>query len=72
MEYSKKTLEYYEKMKNIGDFDENLPNVGTGIVGSPLCGDVMKLQLYFDDNDIIFDAKYKVFGCWGWTGFGLF
>lgn len=63
MEYSKKTLEYYEKMKNIGEFDENLQNVGTGIVGSPLCGDVMKLQLYFDENDVIFDAKYKVFGC---------
>lgn len=63
MEYSKKTLEYYEKMKNIGELDENLPNVGTGIVGSPLCGDVMKLQLYFDENDIINDAKYKVFGC---------
>ena len=63
MEYSKKTLEYYEKMKNIGEFDENLPNVGIGIVGSPLCGDVMKLQLYFNENDVIFDAKYKVFGC---------
>lgn len=63
MEYSKKTLEYYENIKNIGEFDENLPNVGTGIVGSPLCGDVMKLQLFFDGNDVIVDAKYKVFGC---------
>ena len=63
MEYSKKTLEYYENIKNIGEFDENLPNVGTGIVGSPLCGDVMKLQLFFDSNDVIVNAKYKVFGC---------
>ena len=63
MKYSDKTLQYYENMKNIGSLDENLPNVGTGIVGSPLCGDVMKLQLEFDENDIITDAKYKVFGC---------
>lgn len=63
MKYSDKTLQYYENMKNIGSLDENLPNVGTGIVGSPLCGDVMKLQLKFDENDIIVDAKYKVFGC---------
>lgn len=63
MRYSDKTLKYYDNIKNIGDFDENLKNVGTGIVGSPLCGDVMKLQLFFDDKDIIVDAKYKVFGC---------
>ncbi len=63
MQYSDKTMKYYEAMKNIGEFDENLENVGTGIVGSPLCGDVMKLQLFFDENDIIIDAKYKVFGC---------
>jgi nitrogen fixation NifU-like protein len=63
LKYSDKTLAYYEKMKNIGTFDDSLPNVGTGIVGSPLCGDVMKLQLFFDDNDIVADAKYKVFGC---------
>ena len=63
MEYSKKTLKYYENLKNIGGFDEKLDNVGTGIVGSPLCGDVVKLQLVFDENDRILDAKYKVFGC---------
>ena len=63
MKYSEKTLEYYENIKNMGNLDEDLPNVGTGIVGSPLCGDVMKLQLSFDENDKITDAKFKVFGC---------
>ena len=63
MKYSDKTLEYYENIKNMGSLDEDLPNVGTGIVGSPLCGDVMKLQLLFDENDTILDAKFKVFGC---------
>ena len=63
MKYSEKTLEYYDNIKNMGSLDEESPNVGTGIVGSPLCGDVMKLQLFFDDDDIITDAKFKVFGC---------
>jgi len=63
MKYSEKTLEYYENIKNMGSLDEDLPNVGTGIVGSPLCGDVMKLQLSFDEQDKITDAKFKVFGC---------
>ena len=63
MKYSENTLKYYENIKNMGSFDETLPNVGTGIVGSPLCGDVMRLQLFFDENDIITDAKFKVFGC---------
>ena len=63
MKYSEKTLEYYENIKNMGNLDEDLPNVGTGIVGSPLCGDVMKLQLSFDEQDKITDAKFKVFGC---------
>lgn len=61
--YSNNTIKYYENLKNVGGFDENLPNVGTGIVGSPLCGDVMKVQLFFDNNDKILDVKYKVFGC---------
>ena len=47
MKYSEKTLEYYDNIKNMGSLDEESPNVGTGIVGSPLCGDVMKLQLFF-------------------------
>lgn len=63
MKYSEVTLKYYENMKNVGSFDDKLKNVGTGIVGSPLCGDVMKLQLFFNENDVIEDAKYKVFGC---------
>lgn len=60
--YSDKTIKYYENLKHVGVLDENLKNVGTGIVGSPLCGDVMKVQLMFD-NDVITDVKYKVFGC---------
>ena len=52
--YSENTIKYYENLKNVGGFDDNLKNVGTGIVGSPLCGDVMKVQLFFNDNDIIF------------------
>jgi nitrogen fixation NifU-like protein len=63
MLYSEKTLRYYENLKNIGELDDSLRNVGTGVVGSPLCGDVMKLQLFFGENDEILDAKYKVFGC---------
>lgn len=63
MQYSEETLEYYNNLRNVGGFDEHLKSIGTGIVGSPLCGDVMKLQLKFDENDIIRDVKYKVFGC---------
>jgi nitrogen fixation NifU-like protein len=54
---------YYNNLQNIGDLDDNDANVGTGIVGSPLCGDVMKIQLRFDENNRVIDAKYKVFGC---------
>jgi nitrogen fixation NifU-like protein len=63
MKYSPETLKYYNNLRNIGEFTDEDMNVGTGIVGSPLCGDVMKLHLLFDENDIIIDAKYKVFGC---------
>lgn len=63
MKYSEQTLKYYENVKNMGSLNEDDPNVGTGIVGSPLCGDVMKLQLSFNDEDVITDAKFKVFGC---------
>ena len=63
MKYNEKTLQYYNNLQNIGDLDEKEPDIGSGIVGSPLCGDVMKLQLKFDKNDVIVDAKYKVFGC---------
>ena len=61
--YSENTLRYYNNLKNVGSFDEHLPNVGTGIVGSPLCGDVMKVQLFIGDDGNIQDVKYKVFGC---------
>ncbi|MDR2074773.1 MAG: iron-sulfur cluster assembly scaffold protein [Holosporales bacterium] len=64
MKYSPETLKYYNNLKNIGEFTDMDIDVGIGIVGSPLCGDVMKLHLLFnEDNDIIIDAKYKVFGC---------
>ncbi len=63
MKYSDKTLQYYNNLQNIGELDDNDMRVGTGIVGSPLCGDVMKIQLLFDENDMIMEAKYKVFGC---------
>lgn len=63
MAYSEKVLEHYENPRNIGSFDKNDPTVGTGLVGAPACGDVMKLQLKISDAGIIEDAKFKTFGC---------
>ena len=63
MAYSEKVLEHYENPRNIGSFDKNDPSVGTGLVGAPACGDVMKLQLKISDSGIIQDAKFKTFGC---------
>jgi len=63
MAYSEKVLEHYENPRNIGSFDKNDPHVGTGLVGAPACGDVMKLQLKITDGGIIEDAKFKTFGC---------
>ena len=63
MAYSEKVLEHYENPRNIGSFDKNDPSVGTGLVGAPACGDVMKLQLKITDAGIIEDAKFKTFGC---------
>ncbi len=63
MAYSEKVLEHYENPRNIGSFDKNDPSVGTGLVGAPACGDVMKLQLKISDAGIIEDAKFKTFGC---------
>ena len=63
MAYSKKVLEHYERPRNIGSLDTRNNNVGTGLVGAPECGDVMKLQILVDDNDKIIDAKFKTFGC---------
>ena len=63
MAYSKKVLEHYEKPKNIGSMDIGSSSVGTGLVGAPECGDVMKLQIEVDENENIIDAKFKTFGC---------
>jgi nitrogen fixation NifU-like protein len=62
MAYSDKVLEHYENPRNVGSMDKNSPNVGTGMVGAPACGDVMKLQIEVD-NGIITDAKFKTYGC---------
>ncbi len=63
MAYSDKVLEHYENPKNVGTLDKNDPNVGTGLVGAPACGDVMRLQLKISDSGVIEDAKFKTFGC---------
>ena len=63
MAYSDKVIEHYENPRNVGSFDKDDPNVGTGLVGAPACGDVMKLQLKITDEGIIEDAKFKTFGC---------
>ena len=61
--YSKKVIEHYENPRNVGSFPKDEPNVATGIVGAPECGDVMKLQLKINDAGIIEDARFKTFGC---------
>ena len=63
MAYSKKVLDHFDSPRNIGALDKEDPNVGTGIVGAPECGDVMKLQIKVDDAGCICDAKFKTFGC---------
>src|SRR6187431_2547301 len=63
MAYSDKVIEHYENPRNVGSLPKEDPNVGTGIVGAPACGDVMKLQLKISDEGIIEDAKFKTFGC---------
>ena len=63
MAYSEKVLEHYEKPRNIGSLDSRSKSVGTGLVGAPECGDVMKLQIQVDDENRIVDAKFKTFGC---------
>ena len=62
MAYSEKVLGHYENPKNVGTLDKSLPNVGTGLVGAPECGDVMRLQIQVEEG-IITDAKFKTFGC---------
>jgi len=63
MAYSTKVIEHYENPRNVGSLDKEDPNVGTGLVGAPACGDVMKLQVKISDEGIIEDAKFKTFGC---------
>ncbi len=63
MAYSQKVIDHYENPQNVGSLDKADPQVGTGLVGAPACGDVMKLQLKINDDGIIEDAKFKTFGC---------
>jgi len=63
MAYSDKVLGHYQNPKNVGTLDKSKQNVGTGLVGAPECGDVMRLQIEVDDNGLIKDAKFKTFGC---------
>jgi nitrogen fixation NifU-like protein len=63
MAYSEKVVDHYENPRNIGSLDKNAPDVGTGLVGAPACGDVMKLQIKVNAAGIIEDAKFKTFGC---------
>ena len=63
MAYSDKVLDHYENPRNVGSFDKQDPKVGTGMVGAPACGDVMKLQIKVGENGMIEDAKFKTYGC---------
>jgi nitrogen fixation NifU-like protein len=63
MAYSAKVLDHYENPRNVGTMDDTNTNVGTGMVGAPACGDVMRLQILVDDSGIITDAKFKTYGC---------
>ncbi len=63
MAYSDKVIDHYENPRNVGSLDKNDPHVGTGMVGAPACGDVMKLQIKVNDMGIIEDAKFKTYGC---------
>ena len=62
MSYSEKVLDHYENPRNVGSFDKDADNIGTGMVGAPACGDVMKLQIKVEDG-VITDAKFKTYGC---------
>ena len=63
MAYSEKVIDHYERPRNIGSLDSGNKSVGTGLVGAPECGDVMKLQIQVDERGTIVDAKFKTFGC---------
>ena len=63
MAYSEKVIDHYENPRNVGKLDDSSKNVGTGMVGAPACGDVMRLQIKVNDDGIIEDAKFKTYGC---------
>lgn len=63
MAYSDKVIDHYENPRNVGSFDPEKDNIGTGMVGAPACGDVMRLQIQVSDDGIIEDAKFKTYGC---------
>lgn len=63
MAYSEKVIDHYENPRNVGSFDNNDDNVGSGMVGAPACGDVMKLQIKVNNEGIIEDARFKTYGC---------
>jgi len=63
MAYSDKVIDHYENPRNVGSFDKAATNVGTGMVGAPACGDVMRLQIQVNDAGVIEDAKFKTYGC---------
>jgi nitrogen fixation NifU-like protein len=63
MAYSEKVMDHYENPRNVGTLDKDAPNVGTGMVGAPACGDVMRLQIQVDDDGLIENAVFKTYGC---------
>jgi len=63
MAYSKEVLDHYENPRNVGTLDKSALNVGTGLVGAPACGDVMRLQIKVDENGVIKEARFKTYGC---------
>lgn len=63
MAYSEKVVDHYENPRNVGSFEKGDDSIGTGLVGAPACGDVMKLQIKVNDNGVIEDARFKTFGC---------
>ena len=63
MAYSEKVIDHYENPRNVGKLETDAANVGTGMVGAPACGDVMRLQIQIDDQGVIEDAKFKTYGC---------
>ena len=63
MAYSEKVIDHYENPRNVGSFSKDDPEVGTGMVGAPACGDVMKLQIKVNEDGVITDAKFKTYGC---------